>query len=204
MKKFAIMLLAVASLTACKQSKKETKTSTTSNQPTYQLDTETAVVNWTGYKFTTKKGVKGQFQKVNISNNQKAATKAEALTGVEVAIPVSSIFSNNGARDTKLKSLFFGFMDQTELLSAKVVSVQDNAGIIAFTMNNETHDLPFTMENQGNSSYLKATIDINKWNAQKALASIHKACEVLHTGEDGVSKTWNLVDVDVVLNFIKE
>ncbi|MGY5351196.1 YceI family protein [Wenyingzhuangia sp. IMCC45533] len=204
MKKLAIMLLAVISLTACKESKKETKVSSNPAETTYQLDAETVVVNWTGYKFTDKKGVKGQFQKVNIENNEKAATKAAALTGVKVSIPVSSIFSNNGVRDAKLKSLFFGFMDNTELLSATVKSIEGNSGIIAFDMNNETHDLPFTLEEQGNSSYLKATIDINKWNAQKALASIHKACEALHTGEDGVSKTWNVVDVDVVLNYITE
>ncbi len=202
MKKIALILLAVFSLTACKQTKKETKT--TSTEVTYQLDSETVIVNWTGYKFTEKKGVKGQFQKVNITNNLKAASIQEALTGVDVSIPISSIFSNNGVRDAKLKSLFFGFMDHTELLTAKVISVKGNTGIIAFTMNNETHNLPFTLENQENIAYLKATIDINQWNAQKALASIHTACELLHTGEDGLSKTWNTVDVDVVLNFVKE
>lgn len=202
MKKLTVILLALVSLTACKQTKKETKSTTT--ESSYQLDAETTIVNWTGYKFTNKKGVKGQFQKVNITNNNKAATIQEALTGVEVSIPISSVFSNNGVRDAKLKSLFFGFMDNTELLSAKVLSITGDNGIISFTMNNETHNLPFTLSNQGNTSYLKATIDINTWNAQKALTSLHKACELLHTGEDGISKTWNLVDIDVVLNFIKE
>lgn len=200
MKKIILILLAVVSLTACKNSqedKKDTETTTV----TYQLNPEIVLVNWTGYKFTAKSGVKGRFENVTITNNNKAETLNEALTGVEVSIPVSSIFSNNTTRDGKLKSLFFGFMDQTEFLSAKVLSVKNNSGIIAFTMNNETHNLPFTLENKGNYTHLNATIDILKWNAHKALESLHTACELLHTGEDGISKTWNTVDVNVILNF---
>ncbi|NJB82609.1 YceI family protein [Wenyingzhuangia aestuarii] len=201
MKKIVLILLAVVSLTACKQ--KEKKGTETTSTPTYQLDAETVVVNWVGYKFTNKAGVKGQFQTTNVTNNQKGATLNEALTGVEFSIPVSSIFSNNGVRDAKLKSLFFGIMDNTELLSGKVTSVTGTNGIVSLTMNNETHDLPFTLNVQNNTAYLKATIDINEWHAENALASLHKACELLHTGEDGVSKTWNTVDIDAVLNFIK-
>ncbi|MDO6737827.1 YceI family protein [Wenyingzhuangia sp. 2_MG-2023] len=198
MKKLAVILLAVISLTACKQ--KETETAK-SSVPTYQLDAETVVVNWVGYKFTNKTGVKGQFQTVEVSSNSEATNMNEALKGVVFSIPVSSIFSNNGVRDAKLKSLFFGIMENTELLSGKVTQINENAGVISLTMNNETHDLPFTLDVQGKSAYLKATIDINKWHAEDALASLHKACELLHTGEDGISKTWNTVDIDAVLNF---
>ncbi|MGY6650425.1 YceI family protein [Wenyingzhuangia sp. IMCC45574] len=199
MKKIALILLAVVTLTACKDQKKEATTTTDPN--TVQLDAETVIVNWVGYKFTNKTGVKGQFQKVNVTGNKPAATLTEALNGVEFSIPVSSIFSNNGVRDAKLKSLFFGLMDNTALLSGKVTSASATGGIVSLTMNNETHDLPFTLETQGKTSYLKATLDINAWHAETALASLHKACELLHTGEDGVSKTWNLVDIDAVLNF---
>lgn len=200
MRKLAFVLLAVATLTtACKEKKQEATVAPAANE--VQLDTETAIVNWIGYKFTNKKGVKGQFQKINISNNHPAKTMIEALNGVEFSIPVSSLFSNNGVRDAKLKSLFFGMMDNTEMLSGKVTSVTETGGVIALKMNNETHDLPFTLQTQGKTSYLNGTIDLNVWNAGKAWASIHKACELLHTGEDGVSKTWKVVDVDAVLNF---
>ncbi|MDO3694393.1 YceI family protein [Wenyingzhuangia sp. chi5] len=199
MKKVTLILLAVATLAACKPSKKENEKK--SEVTTYQLDAETAVVNWTGYKFTNKTGVKGQMQTVNIENNKSAATIDEALNGVEFSIPVSSIFSDNDIRDTKLKTLFFGVMDNTEMLSGTVTKSGNNEGVISLTMNNETHDLPFTLNIQGKTAYLKATIDLNTWHAEKALASLHKACEALHTGEDGISKTWDTVDLDAVLNF---
>ncbi len=201
MKKLAILLFAVVTFTACKQEKKtETKVAATE---TFQLDTETVIVNWVGYKFTEKKGVKGQFKTVTVTNNNKAETLEKALLGSAVSIPVSSIFSNNEIRDNKLKSIFFGAMEHTELLAGKITSVAGNAGVMSLTMNNETHDLPFTLTKQGNTAYLKATIDLHIWHAAKALEAIHKACEVLHTGADGVSKTWNVVDIDVVLNFTK-
>lgn len=199
MKRIVTILLAVFTLAACNNKKKETTQETSSS--TVQLDAETVIVNWIGYKFTNKTGVKGQFQSIKISNNKPAATMYEALNGVEVTIPVSSLFSNNGVRDAKLKSLFFGLMENTDLLTAKVTSVTENGGVLALTMNNETHDLPFTLSSEGKTSYLKATINLDVWHAEKAWASIHKACELLHTGEDGVSKTWKEVDVDVVLNF---
>lgn len=197
MKKVALILLAVATLAACKPSKKENKTET----PSYQLNAETVVVNWTGYKFTNKVGVKGQMQTVNINNNQQGTSIDEALNGVEFSIPVSSVFSDNEIRDTKLKTLFFGVMDNTEMLSGTVTKTNNNSGIISLTMNNETHDLPYTLQVQDRTAYLKATINLNTWHAEKALASLHKACELLHTGEDQISKTWDTVDLDVVLNF---
>ena len=200
MKKLIFTLFALVALTACKQNEKKEKQAL-SQETMYQLDKETVIVNWTGYKFTSKKGVKGQFQEINVSNTGNGTTLNKALEGVSFSIPVSSIFSNNGVRDTKLKTLFFGMMDNTELLSGKVTKVNEDSGTIALTMNNKTKNLPFTLQKQGNTAYLKATLDINEWGAQKALASIHKACELLHTGKDGISKTWNTVDIDAVLNF---
>ena len=34
-----------------------------------------------------------------------------------------------------------------------------------------------------------------KWDALEALASLNEACKVLHTGADGVSKTWEDVAI---------
>lgn len=199
MKKSILLLLAIVSLLACKPSKKETENKIES--VTYQLDKETVLINWVGYKYTNKTGVKGQMQTVNINNNQSKPSIEEALKGVEFSVPVSSIFSNNVSRDTKLKTLFFGVMDNTEMLSGTVTEVNNNKGVISLTMNNETHNLPFELNIQNKSAYLKSTINLNTWHAQNALNSLHKACETLHTGEDGISKTWENVDLDITLNF---
>lgn len=204
MKKLAFILFSFVVLTACKSKDKKVETNNiTTTTQSYQLDADTVIVNWIGYKFTEKKGVKGLFKTVKVSNNKKGSTIEDALIGATVSIPVSSIFSNNEIRDNKLKTLFFGMMDHTELLSATITQANNNNGVLSLTMNNQTHNLPFTLVNDGNTAYLKTTIDLHTWNADKALASIHKACELLHTGADGVSKTWNIVDVDATLNFTR-
>lgn len=202
MKKVVLIIAAVFSLTACKQQKDNKKNETSVvSENSYQLDAETSIVNWTGYKFTEKKGVKGTFKSATITNNLKALSIEKALVGSQISIPVKSIYSQNEIRDNKLKTLFFGMMENTELLSAKIENVSGNKGTMALTMNNETHSLPFVLKQQGNTAYLSASIDLHTWHADKALASIHKACELLHTGTDGVSKTWNTVDVEAILNF---
>ena len=45
-------------------------------------------------------------------------------------------------------------------------------------------------------------MNLENWDGLAAVASINKACEALHTGADGVSKTWSEVAVhaDVLLN----
>jgi hypothetical protein len=44
-------------------------------------------------------------------------------------------------------------------------------------------------------------MNLENWDALAAV-SINKACEALHTGKDGISKTWSEVAVhaDVLLN----
>ncbi|MEN8765577.1 MAG: YceI family protein [Wenyingzhuangia sp.] len=199
MKKIILILSFVTVLTACKESKKEDKQNVKTE--TYQLNSETAIINWTGYKYTNKTGVKGQMQTVNISNNKVGKDISEALTGVEFSVPVSSVFSNNESRDYKLKTLFFAIMDHTDLISGTFSNASNSQGTISLTLNNETHDLPYTLDVKGKTAYLKASVDLNIWHAQPALASLHTACELLHTGTDGISKTWNTVDLDIVLNF---
>jgi hypothetical protein len=48
-------------------------------------------------------------------------------------------------------------------------------------------------------------MNLENWDLAAAVASINKACEALHTGKDGISKTWSEVAVhaDVLLNKIK-
>jgi hypothetical protein len=38
-------------------------------------------------------------------------------------------------------------------------------------------------------------MNLEDWDGLAAVASINKACEALHTGQDGISKTWSEVAV---------
>ena len=48
---------------------------------------------------------------------------------------------------------------------------------------------------------MNANMDITNWNALDALAALNKVCEILHTGADGVSKTWSDVALNITTKF---
>ncbi len=115
--------------------------------------------------------------------------------------PVSSIFTNNPDRDGKLKKFFFGVMDNTSLLSGKLILTDDTNGIASITMNGITSDLPFTYTIEGKEFKLNATMNLDNWNAQNAVSSLNVACKDLHKAADGISKTWSEVTINITSVF---
>ncbi|QTE23819.1 YceI family protein [Polaribacter cellanae] len=200
-----IILIFVLSLnfTACKSEKKtNTKETSTAKKSSavFSLKEATNEVNFTAYKTSEKVPVTGQFKTVNITSGGLGNTIKEAINNTEFSIPVSSIFTKDSSRDYKIKKFFFGVMDQTKLLSGKLVIENDSIGYANIKMNGVTEKVPFTYTITNKTFAMKANMDVTNWNATKALASLNKICEALHTGSDGVSKTWS----DVALNITSE
>src|SRR5690606_3693623 len=99
--------------------------------------------------------------------------------GAAFSIPISSLFTNDatGTRDPKILQFFFGVMTNTEFITG-VFHVSDNDKYsIDVTMNGETSSIPLTSEMVSDTEY------------------IYKGTKVLHTGPDGVTKTWSEVAV---------
>lgn len=205
MKKLLILTLAIGisfQLTSCKsEKKKEVQAKKEAKVAAFSLKTAKNSIDWVAYKTTAKIPVKGKFKKVDILKNGEGNTAKEAINGTEFSIPVSSIFTADVSRDFKLKKFFFGFMDNTKLLSGKLNLTDDSNGIASITMNGITADLPFTYTLEGKEFKLTSTMNLNNWNAQKAIASLNVACKDLHKGKDGVSKTWNEVAINITSVF---
>jgi len=163
----------------------------------YSLVAETTSVFWTGYKTSEKTPVKGQFMKLNITDPKQADTAKEAIDGATFSIPVSSLFSNEESRDTKLKDLFFGVMDQTEFLTGSLHIENDTLANVSLQMNGFTKTIPLTYFISGQMLSMNGKMIVDDWGAQTALATLHSACEEQHTGADGISKTWNEVGINV-------
>ena len=84
-------------------------------------------------------------------------------------------------------------MKDTELISG-VFKVENDKSSIDITLNGKTQNIPLAYEMNGdNKITFNGVMDLENWNAMDAVASINKACEILHTGKDGVSKTWSEV-----------
>ena len=184
---------------------KEKKTDETlKSEASYSVDGENSTVQWIGYKTTDKVAVKGTFKEISILEMNSGSTAAASLEGLEFEIPVSSIYSKDTIRDGKLKRLFFGVMENTLSLKGKFSVKDASNGNIAISMNGLTKELPFTYNMSKDTILINATMDLNIWETQNALASIHQACLELHTGTDGVSKTWDEVGISAKILTVKK
>ena len=68
-------------------------------------------------------------------------------------------------------------------------------------MNETTVNVPVVVNFEENTFHLKSTIQLAEFNALEMLASLNKACYDLHKGADGISKTWEEVDVEGTISF---
>ena len=189
-------------LFSCAQEKKTDQT--LKSEVSYSVDGKNSTVQWTGYKTTDKVAVNGTFKEISILEMNSGSTAAASLEGLEFEIPVSSIYSKDTLRDGKLERLFFGVMENTLSLKGKFSVKDASNGNIALSMNGLTKELPFTYEMSKDTILIDATMDLNIWETQSALASIHQACLELHTGTDGVSKTWDEVGISAKILTVKK
>lgn len=202
-----ITLIAFISITACKSdAKKETNTVVSKKEVSKSTAAFVVMnakndINFTAYKTTEKIPVGGQFKKVEVLSGGQGNSVKEAINNTEFSIPVASLFTKDTSRDYKIRKYFFGVMSNTNLLSGKLILTDDTNGVAKMTMNGETKDVPFTYTIKDNTFAMQATINVNDWNAAKALASLNKICEDLHKGADGVSKTWSEVALNITSTF---
>lgn len=200
-----LCLLSIAFISCKKENKEQPQTDTTEEVVTtkkYQIDPAATSIGWTAYKTTAKTPVSGKFTQLKIDNPVTSETKHGALQGLDFEIPISSFFSDNDERDNKIKSLFWAIMKDTSIISGtfKKVHGDDEKGIVYVTivMNQVPQDVSFTYTVEGNKINISGAIMLMNWKIQEAFDSLHNACEALHTGEDGVSKTWQEVAINAV------
>tara|TARA_R110000868_G_scaffold57476_2_gene177421 strand:+ start:1613 stop:2251 length:639 start_codon:yes stop_codon:yes gene_type:complete len=210
MKNLKLIALGMILITAigCKDTKKSNEETTPESQTTattYSLINDSTKVSFTAYKTTDKVAVGGSFKEITLTNSGQGKTGLEALNGTKFSIPVSSLFTNDatGTRDPKILKFFFGVMKNTELISGEFKVTGKNNCSIDLTLNGKTANIPLKYtENSDTNLAFDGVMNLENWDGLAAVASINKACEALHTGKDGISKTWSEVAVhaDVLLN----
>ena len=178
-------------------SKSEEKKSTAA----FAVANASNIISFTAYKTTEKVPVVGEFKKVKIITGGEGNTVKEAINGTAFSVPISSLATKDASRDLKIKTYFFEKMVGTDALTGYFQINDDTSGVVKLTMNDVAKDVPFTYTIVDKTFTMQATIDINDWNASAALASLNKVCEVLHTGADGVSKTWSEVALNITSTF---
>ena len=203
---FLTFALSILMFTACKSDKKESTDQQQKEETTtlYSIDAEASSLDWVAYKTTEKKPVKGTFKTIKVKNSNPAPTIKEAINNVYFSIPVSSLFTNEPTRDSKLKEFFFGVMDDTEMIAGEF-NINDKESNVSIKMNGITKTIPIKLMIKDQHARFESTLNLNDWNLQKALESINKACYDLHKGPDGISKTWDEVKITADINLkVKE
>ena len=198
MKKNVLNILILITLTAiisCKDTKKKEIKKT--EEKGYSVEQKTTTINWIAYKTNDKIPVKGQFTKLNIEDQSKSKTALEALNNLKFSIPVSSLFTNDTIRDSKLKKFFFGALKNTSLISGTIHINNETSGTVDIVMNGITQALPITFIISDQMVTLEGVMDLDNWQAQTAIESLNEVCKELHTGSDGISKTWSEVKIEV-------
>ncbi len=175
----------------------------------FELDTSSIQINWTAFKTTQKVPVQGSFTEVTLMGETKVkGTLSDFLQQIEAEIPLkakTSIRTGNPARDETLFVHFFKRLKNYQKIHGSIAQFQgnDNEGTfnLNLKMNGRELGVPmrFTREKSGHFE-AKGGIDILDFNGKGPLEALHHSCEALHTGPDGISKTWPIVEIKLIAN----
>lgn len=160
---------------------------------------------WTAYKYTSKAPVSGTFNVIKLSQTKAGKSLTEALVGVTMSITPKSVESKNPARNKTIATKFFALFLNALEIKGEVVNVKgdDNKGVVGIKISMNGISKVIGLDYNINKGALTATKSVSMldFGLQKAWTSIHNACKALHTGKDGVSKTWKdvLLKVNAVV-----
>jgi len=207
MKAKKYLLTGVLPLTLLLNSCSGEETSSTNHSDTEQeiqnleLVENSLNVEWTAYKTTDKLPVKGVFNEVKLETQlNKGESPEEILNEATVSIDINKLTTGNAGRDVKIKTLFFGLMKDSTNINGKL-TYSEEEWKLNITMNGTTVNVPVDVVFEENIFRLKSKIQLAEFNALEMLASLNKACYELHKGADGISKTWEEVDVEASIAF---
>lgn len=162
----------------------------------YEYNDATTDFSWTAYKTTAKAPVGGTFNEINITGLEKSDDAKTLIESLTFDMITSSVETKDETRNGKIAEFFFA-ENNTANITGEVKSLSDD-GKATITINMNAIDVDvvgdYTLVD-GKFSF-KSTIDVASWNALPGLELLNEKCKDLHTGEDGVSKTWQEVELN--------
>ncbi len=156
-------------------------------------------IKWTAYKTTAKVPVGGTFTDVEWKNFVQAGLPEQALRKLYFKINTRSIFTDHPDRDKTLFEYLFAKMLEGNYIEGRVAGIDTGAKKIkvVLRMNGLEKALDFPYVKNDSVIHAATVIDLEKdFQAGEALYFLHTACKDLHTGEDGISKTWSEVKIE--------
>jgi polyisoprenoid-binding protein YceI len=153
--------------------------------------------NWTAFKFSEKTGVSGVFSDMQVKSRHDAHTLEDFIAAGEFTASVNSVATGNPIRDETLRKSFFSLF-ATDKLRGSVAHVEGDTFTLNIEMNGEKKPVKFEYKFSDDGTFrASSAFDMLEFGLKQAHESIHTACEKLHTGPDGVSKTWTEVELNI-------
>lgn len=192
---FGWALAAGLTMASCSGGEKTEETTTQEQEVPcfYSYNAGSTVLEWSAYKFTEKKAVKGTFTDIEVSGLTESDDAVALLMGLKLTMKTASVESQDPGRNQKISDKFFGTIGVQEI-TATIKSLGDNGkATIEVTMGEMTGQVEGDYTWEDNVFTFDASMDVAKWNAQSGIDALNAECKDLHTGPDGVSKLWSEV-----------
>lgn len=194
MKKITLFLgivFGTSILTSCGGETAEEQT----QQCNFSYNANNSVIEWTSFKFTERKGVKGSFNDYLIDGVSSAPTAKELVESLAFTIQTNSVETNDPGRNEKIANFFFGTLE-TPVLSGKVNKLMDDGKAeIEISMHGITKKVMGTYKLDDIYFSFNASIDVLDWDGATGIDALNAQCIDNHTGPDGVLKLWSEVDL---------
>ena len=188
-----------------KEETSESKPAAVTPKCTYLV--KEAKPEWTAYKYTEKAAVGGTFNTFTLSTPQKSDSFTKAVEGLSIEIDAASVESNNPGRNATIAGTFFGLFAPQNSIKGNVILARgdEKKGEIQINIDMNGVQKPYTFgyENKEGKIVASSVMDMMDFNLTAPYDSIHTACKTLHTGTDGVAKTWTEVALRVVVSYDK-
>ncbi len=170
------------------------------NNCIYEYSPEKTEVAFTAYKYLNRTGVGGTLPEMQVEGKTSGASPKAIFESLSFTIPTGVVETNNEDRNKKIDSLFFGMLKSSDMISGKVLEMDEENKKISLdiTMNKVTNKVTTDYMLKDNKLKFSTDIDVNNWNAQEGIAALNKACKELHTNSaegDTVSKLWSEVTI---------
>lgn len=179
----------------------------------FVVDTGSVKVAWTAFKTSEKTPVQGTLKDLTFKTPVKGGKSLKAVLAQTKAFgqidSEKKSDSGNPARDLTLFQKFFSLIASQGKVSGAFTHIKgdEKAGQmdLRLDLNGKARavTMKYTMNSTGDFE-ASGEFDMNDYGLEAALASIHKACEELHKGKDGVSKTWPNVGVKLTAKINKD
>ena len=202
-----IIILIYCFIIGCSSGNKnleETNLASQKENIVYTVDPKNIKVIWGGFKTTSKIKVVGFFENFSFDKEgQEFESIKELLNELNFEVFTNSSYSGDQIRDSNLKNNFFKLLDKN--LSIKGTFGEPKQDSILTTF----HIFPKDQKIRLGYSYKDQLLEIKgKINMATQLGSsiafntIHKLCYELHKGDDGISKTWEEVEIHIKVPII--